>query len=113
MFRRHQLLLPFMVAVEVLVRGGKMTPEECELLTTDLSSAETQLDFRLREKTSCGSDIPAWIPRKVCGTILASPCPYQFSNVPRLCILSFPDPMSMLIDGDWGLGMRLQTLPPF
>jgi hypothetical protein len=67
MFKRHQVLLPFMVAVELLVREGKMTHRECQLLSVDLGGLEAQLDSKLREeeKGRHGNGIPAWISRKV------------------------------------------------
>lgn len=67
MFRRHQVLLPFMVTVELLVREGKMTHRECQLLSMDLAGLEPQLDSKLREeeKGRRGNGIPAWISRKV------------------------------------------------
>ena len=68
MFRRHQILLPFMVAVELLVREGKMTCRECQLLSSmELGGLEPQLDSKLREedKGQGGNAIPAWISRKV------------------------------------------------
>lgn len=68
MFRRHQILLPFMVAVELLVRERKMTHRECQLLSSmELGGLEPQLDSKLREedKGQGGNTIPAWISRKV------------------------------------------------
>ena len=67
MFRRHQILLPFMVAVELLVREGKMTHRECQLLSMELGGLEAQLDSKLREEGRGRSRncIPAWMSRKV------------------------------------------------
>ena len=78
MFRRHQILLPFMVAVELLVRQGKMTYQECELLSRDLGGLEPQLDSKLREDNGQRNNIPVWISRKVgaidtVGIVLPSP----------------------------------------
>lgn len=71
MFRRHQVLLPFMVAVELLVREGKMTHRECQLLSMELGGLEVQLDSKLREekKGRGRNGIPAWISRKVSAAI--------------------------------------------
>ena len=67
MFRRHQILLPFIVAVELLVREGKMTPKESQLLSMDLGGLEAQLDSMTRKnnKRQEGDEIPVWISRKV------------------------------------------------
>ena len=71
MFRRHQVLLPFMVAVELLVREGKMTHQECRLLSTELGGLEVQLDSKLREEERGHgrNGIPAWMSRKVSAAI--------------------------------------------
>lgn len=74
MFRRHQILLPFMVTVELLVREGKMTHQECQLLSMDLGGLETQLDSKLREdKGQEGNKIPVWISRKVRAIVIMLP----------------------------------------
>lgn len=62
MFRRHQTLLPLMVAMEMQVRKGKMTNQERQLLSCDLDGLEQQLDLVLREESD---EVPTWIPRKV------------------------------------------------
>ena len=55
-----------MVAVELLVREGKMTRRECQLLSVDLGGLESQLDSKLTEDRGLGGNaIPAWISRKV------------------------------------------------
>lgn len=71
MFRRHQILLPFMVAVELLVREGKMTQRECQLVSMELGGLDAQLDYKLREEDrgQRGNPIPAWISRKVSAII--------------------------------------------
>ena len=75
MFRRHQILLPFMVAVELLVREGKMTQRECQLLSRDIGGLESQLDSKLTEDRGQGGNaIPAWISRKVSAIESAVTC---------------------------------------
>ena len=65
MFRRHQTLLPLLVAMEMQVRRGKMTNQERQLLSCDMAGLEQQLDFLLEGENVQGKEIPTWISRKV------------------------------------------------
>ena len=62
MFRRHQTLFPLMVAFELEQRQVKITPQEYELLSSDLAGLEAQLDFK---SLVDNAQVPAWISKKV------------------------------------------------
>lgn len=64
-FRRHQTLIPFVVAMELLLRQGKMTSQEHQLLSRDLAGLEPQLDSNMQKDNAEGKEKPAWIPREV------------------------------------------------
>ena len=69
MFRRHQILFPLMVAFELQRRQGKVTPQECELLSSDLAGLEAQLDFfKSQVDSTQENEVPVWISRKVGGS---------------------------------------------
>lgn len=65
MFRRHQTLFPLMIAFELAQRQGKITAQECELLSSDLAGLEAQLDFKSQVDNAQENEVPGWISRTV------------------------------------------------
>ena len=89
MFRRHQALLPLMVVMEMQVRKGKMTNQECQLLSCDLAGLEQQLDLVLQEDSGQSKQIPTWMSRKVTNTCLDN-TPVYLLDWPCNITLSMP-----------------------
>ena len=61
-----------MVAFELEQKQGKMTAQECELLSNDLAGLEAQLDFK--SQVDSAQVLPVWISRKVGGSCYSLIC---------------------------------------
>lgn len=54
-----------MVAMELQKRQGKLTNQECELLSCDLAGLGQLLELKLEESNLHEGEIPEWISRRV------------------------------------------------
>ena len=66
-FERHQLLVPLLVALNVLLEQGEVTEKELELLGRTMGGVEAQLDLAAAGDTGKNNlaSKPQWISDKV------------------------------------------------
>lgn len=79
-FRRHQILLPFFVALEIQLSQGKLSAEEFQLLGREFAPVEGQINAQLQTKNDehGGVKKPDWVTDEV---YVCSSVYLKFKNV--------------------------------
>ena len=67
-FKKHQILLPFVVALEIQLSQGKLSAEEFQLLGREFAPVEGQIDAQLQTKNDehGSAQKPEWVTDEVC-----------------------------------------------